>query len=47
MCVLDLDKLIDAIPLPIPSSPEGFALAALGAGLGIALTLAGKWASKF
>lgn len=45
--VVNLAKLIEGIPLPIPSSPEGFAVAAFGAVLGVALAWAGKWASKF
>lgn len=44
--VVDLEKLLDAIPFPVPSSPDGFALAAFCAVLGIALALAGKWAQK-
>lgn len=44
--VVDLGKVLDAIPLPIPLSPKGFALVAFCGVLGIALALAGKWAQK-
>ena len=44
--VVDLGKVLDAVPFPVPSSPEGFALAAFCAVLGVALALAGKWAQK-
>lgn len=45
--VVDLDKLLAAIPLPIPASGGGFALATFGMLLGLALALAGKWARRF
>ncbi|MDH4417690.1 MAG: hypothetical protein QE485_10730 [Acidovorax sp.] len=44
--VVDLGRLLDAIPLPVPGTPEGFALASFGAVLGVGLALAGKWARK-
>lgn len=45
--VIDLAKAFDALPLPIPATPEGVALAVFGAALGVALALAGKWAQKY
>lgn len=44
--LVELDKVLVSIPLPIPTSAEGFALAIYGAMLGIALAQAGKWAQK-
>lgn len=44
--LLELDKALASIPLPIPTSAEGFAMAIYGAILGIALAQAGKWAQK-
>lgn len=44
--VVDLGRMLDAIPLPVPGTPEGFALASFGAVLGVGLALAGKWALK-
>lgn len=45
--VIDVGKMLESLPLPIPSTPEGFALAAFGAALGLVVAWAGKWASKF
>lgn len=45
--VIDLDAVLASIPLPIPASAEGMALALFGAMAGIALALTGKWARKF
>jgi hypothetical protein len=45
--VIDFEKVLAAIPLPIPVSSEGFALAVLGTLLGLMLALAGKWAQRF
>ena len=45
--VIDLAKAFDALPLPIPTSPEGVALAAFGATVGATLALAGKWVQKY
>lgn len=44
--LVELDKALASIPLPIPTSAEGIALAAFGAILGAALAWAGKWAQK-
>lgn len=45
--VIDFDKILAAIPLPIPASSGGFALAVFGVLLGLTLALAGKWAQRF
>lgn len=45
--VIDFDKILAAIPLPIPASTGGFALAIFGVLLGLALAIAGKWAQRF
>lgn len=45
--LVDLDKALASIPLPIPTSAEGVALAVFGAVLGLALARAGKWAQNF
>ena len=44
--VVDVGKALDSLPLPIPSSPEGFAIAAFGAVIGLVIALAGKWAGR-
>ena len=44
--VVDVGKVLDSLPLPIPSTPAGFALAAFGAMLGLVVAAAGKWAQK-
>ena len=40
--VIGLEKIFDSLPLPIPPSPEGVALAVAGALVGIALALVGR-----
>ena len=45
--VVDLDKVLEAIPLPIPTSAGGIALAAFGALIGIAMAVWGKQAQKY
>lgn len=45
--VIDFDKILAAIPLPIPASSGGFALTVFGVLLGLTLALAGKWAQRF
>lgn len=45
--VIDLDKLLAALPLPIPASPEGFSLALFGVLLGLMMAAAGRWAQRF
>ncbi|MFN7121882.1 MAG: hypothetical protein ACK4NM_07605 [Hydrogenophaga sp.] len=45
--VIDLDTVLAAIPLPIPTSSGGFALAIFGVMLGLTLAMAGKWAQRF
>eukprot|EP01035_Chromulina_nebulosa_P037636 gene37636-50813_t len=45
--VVDPDKVLEAIPLPIPSSAEGFALAVFGAMIGFAMAVWGKLAPKY
>lgn len=45
--VIDFDKVVAAIPLPIPASSGGFALAIFGMLLGWTLARAGKWAQRF
>jgi hypothetical protein len=44
--VLNIDQIIAAIPLPIPTTPGGFALVLLGAVLGFGIAQAGRWAQK-
>lgn len=44
--VVDLGKLLDAIPFPVPGTPEGFALVLFGAVLGVGLAMAAKWARQ-
>lgn len=45
--VIDLDTILAAIPLPVPASSGGFALAIFITLLGLMLALAGKWAQRF
>lgn len=45
--VVDLDKALARLPLPVPTTPEGFAFAALCGVLGVSLALAGKWAQRY
>lgn len=45
--VIDFDKILAAILLPIPASVEGFALAIAGTLLGPILALAERWAQRF
>lgn len=45
--VVDLDKALAGLPLPVPTTPEGFAFAAFCGVLGVSLALAGKWAQRF
>jgi hypothetical protein len=45
--VIDLDKVLADLLLPIPVSPEGFALFVVGAFAGLALAVAGKLAQRF
>ena len=44
--LVELDKALAAVPLPIPTSAEGMALAIFGALLGAGLAMAGKWAAR-
>ena len=44
--LVELDKALASVPLPIPTSAEGIALAVYGTILGVALAQAGKWAQK-
>lgn len=44
--LLDVGKLFEAIPLPVPSSPEEAALAAGIAVVGAGVAWAGKWAQQ-
>lgn len=44
--LLDVEKLFEAIPLPIPSSPEEAALVAGIAVVGASVAWAGKWAQQ-
>lgn len=44
---IDLSEILESIPLPVPSTAEGFAFAAFCACLGVGLALTGKWAQKF
>jgi len=45
--VIDFDKILAAVPLPIPASSGGFALAIFGVLLGLTLAMAGRWAQRF
>jgi len=45
--VIDFDKVLAAIPLPIPASSEAFAIAIFGTLLGLMLAMAGRWAQRF
>lgn len=45
--VIDFDAILATIPLPIPSSSGGFALAIFGVLLGLTLAMAGRWAQRF
>lgn len=44
---VDLGKVLESIPLPVPSTAEEFTFAAFCACLGFGLALTGKWAQKF
>lgn len=44
--LVELDKALASLQLPIPTSAEGIALAAFGAICGAGLAIAGKWADK-
>lgn len=44
--VVDLDQILSSVPLPIPTTAEGFALTVLGMVTGVCLALLGKWARK-
>lgn len=44
--LLDVEKLFEAIPLPVPSSPEEAAFAAGIAVVGAGVAWAGKWAQQ-
>lgn len=44
--VIELDTILAAMPLPIPASGVGFALAIFGVLLGLTLASAGKWAQQ-
>lgn len=44
--LVDLDKVLASIPLPIPTTVAGIALAVLGAVIGLMLALFGRWAEK-
>lgn len=41
---LDVSKILDL--LPVPSTPEGFALATFGLLVGVVLAWAGRWAQR-
>ncbi|MDP3346578.1 MAG: hypothetical protein Q8S96_19285 [Hydrogenophaga sp.] len=45
--MIDFDAILATIPLPIPSSSGGFALAIFGVLLGLTLAMAGRWAQRF
>ena len=45
--VVDLDKIVEAIPVPIQTTAGGIALAAFGAMVGIAMAIWGKHAQKY
>lgn len=45
--VIDLGKAFEAIPLPIPTSAGGIALAAFGAMIGVTMVLWGRQAQKY
>ena len=45
--VIDLDKVFESLPLPIPTSANGVALAAFGAMIGIAMAVWGRQAQKY
>lgn len=44
--VIDLDKVLASVPLPIPASSGEFALAISGVLLGLTFAMAGKWAQR-
>ncbi|WP_311221343.1 MULTISPECIES: hypothetical protein [unclassified Acidovorax] len=44
--LVELDKVLASIPLPIPTTGFGIGLAVFGAGIGLALAKFGKWAEK-
>lgn len=44
---IDWGSVLAALPLPTPTTGPGFALAALGAALGLLMAYLGRWASKF
>lgn len=45
--VIDFDKMLAAIPLPIPASSAGFALAIFGVLLGLTLMVVGKQMERY
>jgi hypothetical protein len=45
--VIDLHTVLASIPLPIPASIAGFALAIAGTLLGLLLVWAGRWAQRY
>lgn len=45
--VVDFDKVLGAIPLPVPTTGAGFALAIAGALFGILLAMSARWAQRF
>jgi hypothetical protein len=45
--LIDLDKIVAGMPLPIPTSSEGFALAAVGVLVGLAFISSARWAQRF
>lgn len=44
--VIDVGKVFDALPFPVPTSPGGFAMTLAVAFLGFMLARAGKWAER-
>lgn len=45
--IVNLDKIVEAIPLPIPTTAGGIVLAAFGAMVGVAMAVWGKQAQKY
>eukprot|EP00952_Eustigmatos_sp_NYUAD-ZCMA_P009158 37878-Eustigmatos_ZCMA.PRE.1 len=45
--VIDWGSVLAALPLPVPTTGPGFALAASCAALGLFLGYLGRWASRF